>query len=95
MKIRILGKVWNLRFPYLDITKHRGSCDDPSTPHKEIKVAAQLKGEERLSILIHEVKHASNWVMYSEEYVDQFSKDLARILWRLNYRCMDEDDKNE
>jgi hypothetical protein len=34
---------------------------------------------------IHEGMHASNWFQ-SEETVDQSSKDIGRLLWRLGYR---------
>lgn len=83
--------MWNLRFPNLDISKHRGYCDPPSKKNKEICVASSLDGEEKLSVLIHECLHAASWTQFSEEFVNELSEDIARALWRLGYRCQDED----
>jgi hypothetical protein len=92
MRVRVLGKFWNLVFKRLSTVD--GYCDSPDKPGKEIQIDARLRGEERLRVLIHEAGHAANWHA-SEEWVDEFSTDLARVLTRLGYKndyehCQDE-----
>lgn len=48
MKVKVLGKIWRLRFaPNL---ANRGDCDDPDRPGKEIRIASTLRGGERLEV---------------------------------------------
>lgn len=83
MRIAILGKRWNLRFaPNM---ANRGDCDAPTTPNKEIRIASNLRGEERLEVLIHEMVHAAGWHI-DEEFVERFAGDAARALRRQGYR---------
>ena len=83
MRIRILDKLWNLRFaPNL---ANLGDCDPPTRPNKEIRVRSTVAGEQRLDVLVHEMLHAAGWHI-DEEFVDRFASDLARALWRLGYR---------
>ncbi len=64
----------------------RGDVDAPHRPNKQIRIRADLKDEERLEVIIHEITHAAIWDA-SEETVTEFSHDLARILYRhLAYR---------
>jgi hypothetical protein len=64
---------------------NRGDCDAPTTPNKEIRIASNLRGEERLEVLIHEMVHAAGWHI-DETFVEQFASDAARALWRQGYR---------
>jgi hypothetical protein len=83
MRVKVLGKVWNLRFaPNL---ANRGDCDPPDQPGKEIRIASTLRSEERLEVLLHELLHAAGWHI-DESFVEQFASDAARALWRLGYR---------
>lgn len=82
-RIRILGKLWWLRFCRLQ--KNNGDCDSPETPSKEIRINEKLTGEEKLRVLIHEFSHAGDWHK-SEEWIHEFSTDLARALTKLGYR---------
>jgi hypothetical protein len=83
VRVKILGKHWNLRFaPNL---ANQGDCDPPTARGKEIRVASRLRGEERLEVLLHELVHAGIWNL-DEQFVDQFAHDAARVLWRLGYR---------
>ena len=83
MRIKILGKVWKLRFaPNMSA---RGDCQPPTMPGKEIRISSTLHGEERLEVLIHEFVHAAGWHI-DETFVEQFAHDTARALWRLGYR---------
>lgn len=84
MRIKILGKVWNLRFaPNM---ANRGDCDPPTQPNKEIRIASSLRREERLEVLVHEMVHAAGWHI-DETFVERFAADVARALWRLGYHC--------
>jgi len=84
MRLRLAGKQWILRFvPHLAVN---GDCDSPDTRNKTIRIAQQLRGEERLAVLIHEMLHATNWNL-DETWVEKASTDIARALWRLGYRA--------
>lgn len=87
MKLKMRGKVWTLerkRLKELD-----GQCDPPNLPNKRIFIHAGLRGEKELDAIIHELTHAAHWDL-DEPAVDEFSTDLARILWRMGYRKQDE-----
>jgi len=45
-----------------------------------------LVGERRLEVLIHEMLHACYWDL-DEEAIDITARDIARVLFRLGYRC--------
>lgn len=82
-QLTMLGRRWRLRFaPNMS---NRGQCDPPDLPRKEIRISTSLAGEERLEVLIHELLHAAGWHI-DETFVERFASDVARILWRLNYR---------
>ncbi len=82
-RLTILGRRWRLRFaPNMG---NRGECDPPDQPGKEIRISSSLDGEERLEVLIHELLHAAGWHI-DETFVERFARDVARTLWRLNYR---------
>lgn len=82
MRLRILGKCWQLRFaPNMS---NRGDCDPPTKPSKEIRIASNLHGEELTEVLLHEILHAANWHL-DEEFVAQFAHDAARALTRLGF----------
>lgn len=52
---------------------------------KKIWISTDTKGVERLETIIHEALHAAcPWMR--EWLVLSFSKDMARLLWRLGYR---------
>lgn len=77
------GKRWQLReVPRLNAD---GECDAPTTRGKAIRIAARLRGERRLEVLIHEMLHACNWTI-DEDHIAQTAADIARVLWRLGYR---------
>jgi len=89
-RIKIRNRFWALRFlPMLD-GNDRGQCDAPTKRAKAIRIRSDLRGEERLEILIHEMLHAAFWDM-DEEPVEESAADIARALWRIGYR-MDGDE---
>lgn len=86
MKLYLLGKCWTLRFVRgLHRKSLRGECDPPEARGKEIRIDAELVGEELLEVLVHEMLHAANWHA-AEEWVEDTSRDVARALTRLGYR---------
>ena len=92
MMVTILGKRWRLRFtPFRGVKgpADHGECDHPEKPRKEIRINQRLTGRHRLEAIIHECRHAADWSR-DEEYVEQESHDLARLLWRLGYRMPDD-----
>lgn len=85
--LKILGKTWRIRFaPNMGC---RGDCDPPNQPGKEIRISTALGGEERLEVIIHESLHCAGWFI-DESFVEQFAAGVARNLWRLGYRPMEE-----
>lgn len=51
----------------------------------QIRVKKNLVNEEKLEIVLHECLHASGWHV-DEAYVEEFAKDMARVLWKLGVR---------
>ncbi len=85
MRVSILGKFWRLLFTKDGLgSKNWGLCDPPTLRDKAIRVDPDLKGQKRMEIIIHEVTHASGFHL-SEEYVEEFARDLARILTKAGY----------
>lgn len=83
MRVQIMDKRWTLRFvPNL---ANYGECQAPGTADKQIRILSTLRGKQRLTILIHELLHASNWHL-DEQFVTQAAEDIAGVLWRLGYR---------
>ena len=66
--------------------KTAGECDPPSKKNKAIRILKNQSLEEELRVIIHEVAHSAQWELFSEEFVDRFSTDLARLLVRLGYK---------
>jgi len=87
MRVTVCGKRWNLKFVALKV--NRGDCSPPESARKVIRVHAGLRGEERLEVLLHELLHASHWIV-DEEHVRRSAVDIARVLWRVGYRLGDE-----
>lgn len=84
--VKILGKVWKLR--YVSIKKYYGECDPPSFPNKEIRIAKGLSSEKELEILLHEMLHAAFWNL-DESTVDRVAKDFSKALIKLGYKKND------
>lgn len=85
VKLRLAGRLWRLLFVSKLPQDIEGFCDNPAKKDKCIRVLRHLRGERKLTVLIHEMLHATNWEL-AEHHVDQVSMDIARALWRLGYR---------
>lgn len=89
MRIKLLGRYWQFRFARMR-GQNDGTCDQPTKPHKEIRVAAGLEPKRELYCTVHEATHACDWSK-DEEWVVEFSRDLTDLLWRLGYRRLTAD----
>lgn len=95
------GVRWALRFSahkyYYDFKAYSDpeKSDEPLDGYidhatKKIWVSTETQGVDRLETIIHEATHAAcPWMR--EWLVLSFSKDMARLLWRLGYRNVNED----
>jgi len=83
MKVNILGKCWNLKF-VTHLGKSYGICDHPDQKNKTIRIQKGMTEEDELGTIIHECLHASDWSK-DEEWVDQVSKDICKILLKIGY----------
>lgn len=84
MRIKIGNKYWNLIFTELD-EETGGECDSPDTNGKEIRIATDLKKQDELEIIIHELLHAADWSK-DEEWVEVIADDIARVLSKLGWK---------
>ncbi len=92
MMVTIHGKRWRIKFCKLNEAT-LGECDSPDTPKKEIRIREDLKGQQKLDTLCHEIFHAVDYWRNSEEFVDGTGTALATILWRLGLRWSDENEE--
>lgn len=74
-----LNECAKLKRPLLGTTSH------PAKKHLKIKVHRNLKGRDRLEVLIHEALHAAYWDL-DEEAIDEAGIDISKMLWKLGYR---------
>jgi hypothetical protein len=82
MKIRILGKQWNLAFcPEKAMGRNLGLCDPPTKKGKEISILETLRGKLALDTVIHECLHASSFMQFDEQFVDTLATDIARAVF--------------
>lgn len=95
----INGRRWRFKWEYLPHFikdgvrhKHYGQCDPPDTKNKTITINTALTEFEELDAIIHEIRHAENWDLYEEGYVDARSTELAKILWKIGYRRVNRKD---
>ena len=87
MRIKIGNKYWKLIFVELD-EETGGECDSPDTNGKEIRIATDLKDQDKLEVIIHELLHAADWSK-DEEWVEVIADDIARTLWKLGWKNED------
>ncbi|TWT51828.1 hypothetical protein KOR42_33010 [Thalassoglobus neptunius] len=85
MRVDLRGKRYEFR--KFRSQRHWGECDDPRTPGKEIRIERSLKEDspEFLETVIHEALHGL-FPDLKEEAVDESSRSLRVLLWRLGFR---------
>jgi len=93
MRIRVRGKAYILKFVkdlHHENEKVKGVCDKPTKKYpRKIQIDKDLKGEEKLEVICHEILHACFWDL-DEEAIDDAGKVLAEILYKLGYRNKNE-----
>lgn len=86
MRVTILGRRWNLKFvPRLRRRGHAGITTSPNLPNPTMTIESGHRPIVELETLLHEMQHAGDWTK-DEDFVREFSKDVAKILWRLGWR---------
>ena len=88
MRIIILGRFWNLKF-VPNLGKYMGLCEDPTNKNRTIKIQKGLTKFQELQTILHECGHAINYKMFDEEFIEEVSTNIAKILWDLGYRKTD------
>lgn len=90
--IVINGRRYRLRFD-LHNNNRDGECDSPREKNKTIRINPRvLRNPRRLmATLLHESLHAACWDL-DEEWVQDTSDSLERLLYRAGYRLVDERD---
>lgn len=86
--VDVLGKRFGWKLSRF--RNHDGDCDSPDDHGKLIRLDKTLSGEDQLRVVIHELTHAAFWWL-DETFVDRFSTDVARVLWRLGFRLVGHD----
>ncbi len=85
MRVKILGKKWNLKFVPKLPTGILGECDPPHLKNKQIRILASTENLTRLDTLIHECLHAVDFEI-KERTIAHAASDIARVLWTCGYR---------
>jgi Zn-dependent peptidase ImmA (M78 family) len=75
---------WLLRFTNLKGAAY-GYTFSQKAKNPRIILDARMRGRKKLEVLVHELLHALNPTQ-SEEHVEQQGKDIAKVLWALGYR---------
>jgi len=84
--ITVNGKRWRLMYSGHIGNDKDGYCTPPDEPGRTIAIRSTLDGVRRLEVELHEMLHAADWSK-DEEWVRTVAHDLAKVLWRLGYRC--------
>ncbi len=90
MIVEILGKRWRLVFCRFRDESQLGDCDPPDAKKKQIRISKEIRGEQKLNTIIHEIGHATAWHV-SEEHISKSADSLSAILWKLGLRWTDEE----
>ena len=73
-----------VRYKIVQMGPVDGLTDTKNTAPELVNCAVEGTQSELIT-WIHEGMHAGNWDKH-EETIDQSSKDIGRLLWRLGYR---------
>jgi hypothetical protein len=75
---------WLVRFTKLEGGAY-GYTFSQKSKRPRILIHDGLRGRHKLTIIVHELLHAL-YPTASEEHTEQAGKDIAKVLWALNYR---------
>ena len=84
MRVKILGKYYNLKF-VPNLGSCDGSCDHPEEPRKTIRIQSGLDEKVLCETIIHEILHGADWHK-SEEWVEELALDITNTLYKLGYK---------
>jgi len=71
----------------VDITGDiEGRTDDPRGGRPTLLICTDITTKKGLETIIHESLHACSFLK-SEDAVGQTAYDIARLLWRIGFRC--------
>lgn len=95
MRVKILARIWNLvwvpkgesvtsRSTSFSKTD-RGLTEAPTLKKKRMFIRKGLPEHEELEVILHECLHAADWSK-DEEWVENASADIARVLWKMGWR---------
>jgi len=62
-----------------------GKCDYPYQCKPVIMICEDVNNYKGLESIIHECLHAEQWAK-GEDVVDRTAREIAKFLWRLNFR---------
>lgn len=89
VRINIAGERWKVKFARSVKLLENGQwveCDGMCDPNKkEIRLHDQLRGKELTRVLLHEIHHATCYIL-DEEIVDQTSIDQSEALYHPEIR---------
>ena len=93
--ITIDGLKWRIQWSGKNMTKdgRLGECDDPTVKNRAIRIKPNLAPFLELDVLLHEMDHASDFKK-GEDYVNQHATEKSKVLWRLGYRRLDQEELN-
>lgn len=85
MRVKIDGVVFDFRY-VLRVDKNNawGHIDPPQFKKRRILIKEGLEPVDELNTIIHEFLHAIDWNK-DEQWVDERSLELAKLLLRLGY----------
>ena len=91
MKCKLRGRMYDVvdGVKKSEMPGSAGECDGPKDKKKQIRIREDQRGLEHLDTLLHEGLHACFWD-FDESVVLESARDLARLLWRLGYRRIEE-----
>lgn len=62
-----------------------GHCEPPGSGRPTMFIPVEGDAKHDLDTIVHEILHAGAWDL-SEEAVGQIAGDIAKVLWRLDWR---------
>ncbi len=88
MKIVVMGEKWELKMTAHGLGPNEyGECPDPRDKKSQpIKIRPGMSPRQELDTVIHELLHAGAYKLLSEEWVNEFAQDVARVLWKMGWR---------
>lgn len=62
-----------------------GDCDPPTKKNKAVRLNKEIDGQDLMEAVLHECGHGRWWDM-DEDAIAGFAEDMTRLLYRLGYR---------